>query len=175
MTTLYYESDAKPELLKGKKIAILGYGSQGHAHALNLHDAGFDVVVVRPPTIYGPGERYNFLAWVRAIDRGVYRRIGHGHNVFPLCTVENASRALVAAAEGSVPPGVHLVADRDPYPVARIEAAVCAALGRRAPRVGLPASVALGAALANEWATRLGAPLLLAATRLCTRWPIRHR
>ncbi len=45
MTTLYYESDAKPELLKGKKIAILGYGSQGHAHALNLHDAGFDVVV----------------------------------------------------------------------------------------------------------------------------------
>src|SRR5271155_4896477 len=45
MTTMYYEKDAQPELLKSKKIAILGYGSQGHAHALNLHDGGFDVRV----------------------------------------------------------------------------------------------------------------------------------
>ena len=45
MTTLYYQKDAKPELLKSKKIAVLGYGSQGHAHALNLHDSGFDVRV----------------------------------------------------------------------------------------------------------------------------------
>jgi len=49
MTTMYYEKDAKPELLKTKKIAILGYGSQGHAHALNLHDSGYDVRVgLRP-------------------------------------------------------------------------------------------------------------------------------
>jgi ketol-acid reductoisomerase len=45
MTTMYYEADAKPELLRGQKIAILGYGSQGHAHALNLHDGGYDVRV----------------------------------------------------------------------------------------------------------------------------------
>ncbi|HEY5302739.1 MAG TPA: ketol-acid reductoisomerase [Acidimicrobiales bacterium] len=45
MTTMYYEADAQPELLEGKKIAILGYGSQGHAHALNLKDSGFDVRV----------------------------------------------------------------------------------------------------------------------------------
>ncbi|MCO7227169.1 ketol-acid reductoisomerase [Pleionea sp. CnH1-48] len=43
MTRLYGNEDAKPELLKGKKIAILGYGSQGRAHALNLRDSGFDV------------------------------------------------------------------------------------------------------------------------------------
>ncbi len=49
MTTLYYEKDAQPDLLKAKKIAVLGYGSQGHAHALNLHDSGFDVRVgLRP-------------------------------------------------------------------------------------------------------------------------------
>ncbi len=49
MTTMYYETDASPELLKGKKIAVLGYGSQGHAHALNLKDSGHDVVVgLRP-------------------------------------------------------------------------------------------------------------------------------
>ena len=45
MTTMYYEADAQPELLKNKKIAVLGYGSQGHAHALNLHDSGYDVRV----------------------------------------------------------------------------------------------------------------------------------
>jgi ketol-acid reductoisomerase len=49
MTTMYYEKDANPEILRGKKIAVLGYGSQGHAHALNLHDSGFDVRVgLRP-------------------------------------------------------------------------------------------------------------------------------
>jgi len=45
MTTMYYEKDAQPELLMAKKVAILGYGSQGHAHALNLHDGGYDVRV----------------------------------------------------------------------------------------------------------------------------------
>jgi ketol-acid reductoisomerase len=45
MATMYYESDAKPEVLKGQKIAVIGYGSQGHAHALNLKDSGMDVVV----------------------------------------------------------------------------------------------------------------------------------
>jgi ketol-acid reductoisomerase len=49
MATLYYEADAKPEILKEKTIAVLGYGSQGHAHALNLHDSGYHVIVgLRP-------------------------------------------------------------------------------------------------------------------------------
>ena len=43
--TIYYESDGDFDLLKGKKIAIIGYGSQGHAHALNLLESGLDVVV----------------------------------------------------------------------------------------------------------------------------------
>ena len=42
---MYYESDIDKELIKSKKIAVLGYGSQGHAHSLNLKDSGFDVVV----------------------------------------------------------------------------------------------------------------------------------
>jgi ketol-acid reductoisomerase len=45
MATLYYESDADPALLQGRKVAILGYGSQGHAHALNLSESGIDVRV----------------------------------------------------------------------------------------------------------------------------------
>src|SRR5437870_12047743 len=42
---IYYDADADLGLLKGRKIAIIGYGSQGHAHALNLKDSGQDVVV----------------------------------------------------------------------------------------------------------------------------------
>ena len=43
--TIYYEPDGDLDLLKGKRIAIIGYGSQGHAHALNLQESGLDVVV----------------------------------------------------------------------------------------------------------------------------------
>jgi ketol-acid reductoisomerase len=45
MTKMYYEKDTDLNLLKGKKVAIVGYGSQGHAHALNLHESGIDVTV----------------------------------------------------------------------------------------------------------------------------------
>ena len=45
MATMYYEQNINEDVLKGKKIAIIGYGSQGHAHALNLKESGFDVVV----------------------------------------------------------------------------------------------------------------------------------
>ena len=43
---VYYEKDANLDLIKSKKIAIYGYGSQGHAHALNLNDSGASEVVV---------------------------------------------------------------------------------------------------------------------------------
>ena len=43
---MFYEKDADVELIKGKKIAIFGYGSQGHAHALNLKDSGVKEIVV---------------------------------------------------------------------------------------------------------------------------------
>lgn len=42
---IYYDKDCNLEVLKGKKVAIIGYGSQGHAHANNLNDSGIDVVV----------------------------------------------------------------------------------------------------------------------------------
>jgi len=43
--TIYYENDAPIEPLRGKKVAVIGYGSQGHAHSLNLRDSGIDVAV----------------------------------------------------------------------------------------------------------------------------------
>ena len=47
--TIYYESDADLKHLAGKTIAILGYGSQGHAQAQNLRDSGLNVVVAQRP------------------------------------------------------------------------------------------------------------------------------
>ena len=45
MTKVYTESDADLKFLSGKKVAIIGYGSQGHAQAQNLRDSGVEVIV----------------------------------------------------------------------------------------------------------------------------------
>jgi len=45
MAEMFYDKDADLEIIKSKKVAVIGYGSQGHAHALNLHNSGIDVRV----------------------------------------------------------------------------------------------------------------------------------
>jgi ketol-acid reductoisomerase len=50
MATIYYDKDADLSLIQAKKVAIIGYGSQGHAHALNLKDSGVSVAVGLPET-----------------------------------------------------------------------------------------------------------------------------
>ncbi len=62
MATIYYESDCDPSVLTGKRIAVIGYGSQGHAHALNNQDSGNSVVV---------GARPDSRAWSAATADGV--------------------------------------------------------------------------------------------------------
>ena len=43
--TVYYETDADSSIIRSKKVAVIGYGSQGHAHALNMKESGVDVIV----------------------------------------------------------------------------------------------------------------------------------
>ncbi len=62
MAKMYYEKDCDIKYLKGKKIAIIGYGSQGHAHALNLKDSGCDVTV---------GLRQGSKHWAEAEKHGL--------------------------------------------------------------------------------------------------------
>ena len=62
MAHMYYESDADPKYLSGKRVAVIGYGSQGHAHALNLKESGFDVTV---------GLRPGRPSWERAEKAGL--------------------------------------------------------------------------------------------------------
>src|SRR6266508_4584973 len=45
MATVFYDKDVDPRALRGKTIAVIGYGSQGHAHAQNLRDSGHEVIV----------------------------------------------------------------------------------------------------------------------------------
>lgn len=59
---IYYESDANLGLLDGKSVAVIGYGSQGHAHALNLHESGVDVTV---------GLYEGSKSWKKAEDDGL--------------------------------------------------------------------------------------------------------
>ena len=56
MAKRYYEKDGNLDYLNGRTVAIIGYGSQGHAHALNLRDSGVDVVVGCTPAA-SPGPR----------------------------------------------------------------------------------------------------------------------
>lgn len=70
---VFYDKDADLSLIKSKKVAIIGYGSQGHAHAQNLHDSGVDVVV---------GVRKDGASWKKAQTAGL-----------TVATVEDAVKA----------------------------------------------------------------------------------
>ncbi|MGL4772861.1 MAG: ketol-acid reductoisomerase [Clostridium sp.] len=72
MAKMFYEKDTNLSLLDGKKVAVVGYGSQGHAHALNLHESGVDVVV---------GLYEGSKSWERAEAAGL-----------KVATVENAAK-----------------------------------------------------------------------------------
>ncbi len=72
MARMYYEKDCDLNKLDGKKIAIIGYGSQGHAHALNLRDSGCDVII---------GLREGGASWPKAVADG-----------FPVFPVAEAAR-----------------------------------------------------------------------------------
>ncbi|MEK9578423.1 MAG: NAD(P)-binding domain-containing protein, partial [Aquiluna sp.] len=48
MAEIFYDKDADLSIIQGRKVAVLGFGSQGHAHSLNLKDSGVDVVVGLP-------------------------------------------------------------------------------------------------------------------------------
>src|SRR3954469_11170589 len=62
MSKVLYDADIDPGALQGAKIAVLGYGSQGHAHALNLKDSGHDVRV---------GLRKDSSSWKQAEEAGL--------------------------------------------------------------------------------------------------------
>ncbi len=65
MVKIYYDKDADKKILKGKKIAIIGYGSQGHAHTNNLKESGLDVIVAE---VKGPNQEKAVKAGFKVIS-----------------------------------------------------------------------------------------------------------
>jgi UDP-glucose 4-epimerase len=130
----------------------------------------FDVVILRPPTVYGPGEPYNFLDWVRSVHSGLFRVIGSGANRMPLVTTRNVAVTAVAAVERRLPAGVYFVTDREEYSMNRIHRAILRALRRRPRRLRIPTSVAWAAGLVNETLRKVAptTPLLLSRARVRT-------
>ncbi len=90
MATIYYDVDADPTLINTKKVAIIGFGSQGHAHALNLHDSGVEVRV---------GLRPGSKSWAKAEATGL-----------PVSTVDEAAEwadVIMMLAPDTVQPGIY--------------------------------------------------------------------
>jgi ketol-acid reductoisomerase len=90
MMNIYYEKDAHPGFLAGKKIAIIGYGSQGHAHANNLKDAGHDVVV---------GLRPGSASWAKAANAG--------HKVLETSEAASAAGIVMMLAPDETTPAIY--------------------------------------------------------------------
>jgi ketol-acid reductoisomerase len=80
MATIFYERDANPSALKGKTIAVFGYGSQGHAQAQNLRDSGYNVIIGLDPargsatqakadgfTVVAPAEAAKTADWIQIL------------------------------------------------------------------------------------------------------------
>ena len=71
MVKIYYDKDADRKVLKGKKIAVMGYGSQGHAHANNLKESGMDVIIgIRKGAGWDKAENAGFKVYLPAEAAG---------------------------------------------------------------------------------------------------------
>jgi len=78
----------------------------------------FPVVILRPPTVYGPGEKRNFLTFCQAIKSSLFKIIGSGENLMSFCYVGNLIQPTFAAAEKKKIEGeVFLVADSEPVTI----------------------------------------------------------
>src|SRR5262245_34771070 len=101
---LYGQKDVDKKALKGARIAILGYGSQGRAHALNLKDSGFDVVV---------GVRKNGKGWKKAKKEGLAvaepAEAADGADLVAMLVPDLAQKALYESIEKSLKKGATLL------------------------------------------------------------------
>jgi ketol-acid reductoisomerase len=101
MATVYYDSDADLSLIQARKIAVLGYGSQGHAHALSLRDSGCEVRVGLPE-----GSRSRKRAEAAGLEVAAPEEASAWADVIMVLTPDTTQRKLYAEAiEPTLKPG----------------------------------------------------------------------
>jgi ketol-acid reductoisomerase len=101
---VFYDKDCDLSLIKGKTVAIIGYGSQGHAHALNLHESGVKVVV---------GLRKDGASWNKAANAGlkvaeVADAVKSADLVMMLLPDENIGQVYRESVHTNIKPGAAL-------------------------------------------------------------------
>jgi ketol-acid reductoisomerase len=101
---VFYDKDCDLSLIKGKTVTIIGYGSQGHAHALNLHESGVNVVV---------GLRKNGASWSKAANAGlkvaeVADAVKQADLVMMLLPDENIGQVYSGEVHANIKPGAAL-------------------------------------------------------------------
>ena len=96
--TMYYDADADLGLLAGRKIAVIGFGSQGHAHALNLRDSGLDVMV----GLY-PGSRSRAAAEEAGLRVGAVEEVSREADVIMVLIPDHLQRDVY---EKAIAPGL---------------------------------------------------------------------
>src|SRR5688500_4971296 len=101
MAKMYYDKDADLRLIQGKKVAVLGYGSQGHAHALNLKDSGVSVKVG-----LSPGSRSRAKAQAAGLDVGDVAEVSKWADVIMVLVPDTTAAKLYKdAIEPNLAPG----------------------------------------------------------------------
>jgi ketol-acid reductoisomerase len=90
MAVIYYDQDADLDLILAKRVAVIGYGSQGHAHALNLRDSGVEVVV---------GLRSDSQSWQKAEAEGL--------TVQPVAEAAEWADVIVMLAPDTAQPAIY--------------------------------------------------------------------
>ena len=103
--TIYYDNDASPEALHGQRIAVLGYGSQGRAHALNLRDSGHEVLV---------GLRKDSPSWAAAEEDGfnvasINEAVADADLVAVLLPDQHQAQVYAESIEPNLRPGATLM------------------------------------------------------------------
>ena len=93
MATMFYDKDADLSLIQAKKVAIIGYGSQGHAHALNLKDSGVSVKVGLPAN-----SRSRARALAAGVDVDEVAAVSKWADVIMVLAPDTAQRSLYAEA-----------------------------------------------------------------------------
>ncbi len=93
MAEIFYDKDADLSIIQGRKVAIIGYGSQGHAHALNLKDSGVDVVVGLQP-----GSKSKAAAEEQGLKVVTPAEAAEWANVIMILTPDPAQRHVYAEA-----------------------------------------------------------------------------